>query len=274
VSLPGPFAERYGPWALVAGAGEGIGAAYADELAARGLSLALVDVAAAALEDTAARARARGADVRTLVADLADLHGLEAVAALASELDVGLLVYNAAVGLVGNFVEQSLEQSLLQLDVNCRGPLVLLHRLVPALRARGRGGIVLMSSASALRGAPLVATYAATKAWAYILGESLWEELGHDGIDVLAVLPGSTRTPGWLSSMPQTGTGTAMLMEPADVAREVLDTLGTQPSLIVGQANRDGQALLSSMDRADAVRMMGGVMREMYPEGRQADPTV
>src|SRR5205085_6196264 len=163
---------------------------------------------------------------------------------------------------------------LAQLDVNCRVPLVLVHRLLPRLVQRGRGGIVLLSSLSAMRGAPLVAGYAATKAWNLVLAESLWDELRDTGVDVMAVLPGPTRTPGFLSSAPQPGLVTENVMDPADVAREALDALGSAPSMIAGQANRDSEAFMASLDRAEAVRVMGDVMRAAYPPGREPDPTV
>jgi short-subunit dehydrogenase len=125
-----------------------------------------------------------------------------------------------------------------------------------------------------MRGSSLVAAYAATKAWNLLLAESLSDELRDTGVDLLAVLPGTTRTPGLMSSAPQAGLATSNLMEPADVAREALDVLGAQPSVIPGQANRDSEAFLSSMDRAEAIRTMGDVMRATYPPGRAPDPTV
>jgi hypothetical protein len=63
-------------------------------------------------------------------------------------------------------------------------------------------------------------------------------------------------------------------MEPADVAREALDALGTVPSIVAGQENRESEAFMESMDRAESVKIMGQVMREMYPPVRQADPSI
>lgn len=245
-----------------------MGAAFAAELCDRGLNVLLVDREGDLLADQADALRTRGTEVDDLVVDLADPSAAAVVAAAANEVDTGLLVSNAAVGLVGPFIEHDLDALLNQLDVNCRTPLELVHRFLPRLVKRGRGGIVMLSSASALRGAPIVAAYAATKAWNLILAESLWEEARHDGVDVLAVLPGSTRTPNWLASNPQPSAGTAIVMEPADVAREALDALGRTPSVIPGQENRDGQALFDGMDRADAVAVMGEIMRDMFPPGR------
>jgi len=250
-----------------------MGAAFAHDLAERGLDLLLVDRDEQALEACALSLQAGGANVDTLVVDLAARESADEVVETAGD-DVGLVVSNAAIGYVGSFLDQDADGLLAQLDVNCRTPLLLVHRVLPRLVARGKGGVVLLSSLSAMRGSALVASYAATKAWNLILAESLWDELRESGVDVLGVLPGTTRTPGLLSSAPQAGLATANLMDPADVAREALDALGRVPSIIPSQANRDSDAFLSSLDRAEAIRAMGDVMRSTYPPDREPDPSV
>src|SRR3954451_7969508 len=250
-----------------------MGAAFARDLAGRGVDLLLVDRDEPALEACALELQAGGANAQTLVVDLTDPDAAERVADAAGD-DLGLLVSNAAIGYVGSFLDQDAAALLAMLDVNCRTPLLLVHRVLPKLMARGRGGIILLSSLSAMRGSSLVASYAATKAWNLILAESLWDELRGTGVDVLGVLPGTTRTPGLLSSTPQAGLATANMMEPADVAREALDALGPAPRANPSQANRDSDAFLSSMDRGEAVKAMGDVMRATYPPDRAPDPSV
>jgi short-subunit dehydrogenase len=119
-----------------------------------------------------------------------------------------------------------------------------------------------------MRGTPLEAGYAATKAWTMILAESLWDEMRDHGVDVMTLLPGTTNTPGFRSARPQPGLGMTNVMEPADVVREALDVLGTRPSIIAGQANRDSESFMASLDRVQAVTTMGRVMREMFPPDR------
>ena len=242
-----------------------MGAAWAAELHDRGVSVVAVDRTpfTSGVEE-----------IRPLAADLGTTEGVDAVLDAVRDLDVGLFISNAAVSFEGPFVEQGLDRALAQLDINCRAPLVLAYHLLPRFLERGRGGMIFLSSMSAWRGAPLVAAYAATKAWNLILAESLWEETRHDGVDVMAVLPGSTRTPGLLGSLPQSSLGTANLMDPSDVVREALDTLGTAPSMTPGQANRDSEAFMQSMDRTAAVTLMGEVMRQMYPPQRSRDPAI
>jgi short-subunit dehydrogenase len=268
------FADRFGPWAAVTGAGQGIGAAFAAELALRGCHLVLVDRDAALLAARAEELRASGAQVRTSVIDLAAVDGASRVLEAVAQVDLGLLVNNAALSMESPFLDQTLDRLQTQLDINCRVPLTLVRTLLPGLVARGRGGIILLSSQSAMRGAPLVAGYAATKAWNLILAESLWDELRDTGVDVMAVLPGSTRTPGWVCSRPQSSLGTSNVMEPSEVATEALDALGHVPSIIIGHENRESEAFMATMDRPEAVRIMGDVMRTMYPPVREPDPTV
>lgn len=267
------WAGRYGPWAVVLGAGAGLGEAYARQLVDRGLHVVLVDRDGDALADLAA---SLGPDrTRRLVVDLSATDAATTVVDAVADLDLGLVVANAAASYVGRFRDQDIDSVRSQIRVNLLTTVELIHALVPRMAERERAGIVLMSSLSSRRGAPLVATYAASKAYLAILAESLWDELGPDGIDVLGVLPGSTRTPGWLSSLPQSGVGTATLMEADDVVREALDTLGQgEPTLVAGESNRASEQFVESMPRAEAVRMVGQVMRDMYPEERAIDDTV
>ena len=270
------FRSAYGPWAVVAGAGAGMGAAFARQLAGRGLSLVLIDRDPGPIQELAVEL-AGGPDAmcRAMALDLGAPDAADTVLDTCETLDVGLFVANAAASHVGPFRDQDPASFEIQLRVNALTPTRIIHGLLPRFAARERAGIVIMSSLSSRRGAPLVATYAATKAYLAVLAESLWDELRDDGIDVLGVLPGSTRTPGWLSSNPQPGTGTASVMDAEDVVAEALDALGGgEPTLVPGQANRDAEAFLESMERTEAVRMVGQVMRETYPADRDTDPDI
>jgi short-subunit dehydrogenase len=238
-----------------------MGAAFAEELAARRIQVVGVD------RDPCQTHRSLTVDMTAPDAAVQIIDGV-------ADLEVGLVISNAALSFVGPFLEQGLDAGLTQLHMNCAVPLTLVHHFLPAMAERGRGGIVLLSSLSAMRGAPLVSGYAATKAWNLLLAESLWDEVRDLGVDVMAVLPGSTRTPGWLASRPQSSLGTSNVMEPSDVARESLAALGSAPSVVPGQTNRDSEAFMASMARTEAIRTMGQVMREMYPPEREPDPAV
>ena len=87
-----------------------------------------------------------------------------------------MLVYNAALSLVGPFLEQPLSAHLLELDTNVRMPLSLTYEFGRRMAERGCGGIILMSSLAAFHGGPFIANYAATKAYNLVLAEGLWAE--------------------------------------------------------------------------------------------------
>lgn len=240
----GVFGERYGPWAVVAGGSDGIGAAFGEALARRGLGVVLIArneaKLAARAERIAAIAGARGARggaerIRTLVADLTAPDIAARVARATDALDVGLFVYNAGSGRdMGSFLDREVETWARQVDLACRGPLLLAHYFGRRLRVRRRGGIVLMSSLASLVGSAYIATYAAAKAFDTILGEGLWAELAPSGIDVLSCLAGATDTETFRED---TG-GSPDAMDPLEVAEGTLDFLGRGPIYVPGASNR------------------------------------
>jgi short-subunit dehydrogenase len=242
------FRHQYGPWALVSGSVEGLGACYADSLAAAGLQLALLDRNAGGLAKQAADLRRRHPQlqVRELVADLTESSQLHVALDALADIEVGLLVANAAYSVVGRWLDVSLADKLRHVEVNCAAVVTMLDRLSRAMVDRGRGGVIVMSSLAGQQGSARVATYAATKAFDLVLAESLWAELREHGVDVLAVLPGSTRTPGFESSLtPGVRLPKAVhIMEPDDVVREALAALGKRPSHIAGARNRATNVLL------------------------------
>jgi uncharacterized protein len=261
-----PLVERYGPWAVVAGASEGLGEAFARRLAAEGLHLVLVARRRERLEALAHELSAQhGVSVRPLALDLARGDVADAVAEAVGDGEVGLLVYNAALSIIGPFLDAPAEEPMRVLDVNCRGPLLLAHRLGGAMAERGRGGILLMSSLSGYQGSALIASYAATKAFNVVLGEGLWDELGERGVDVLVCSAGATRTPNYEASAPKRTSRLATLMEPEAVVSEALAGLGRRPSVIPGLGNRLAALLMQRLlPRRVAVRTMGRATRAMY----------
>jgi short-subunit dehydrogenase len=244
------FLQRYGKWAVVAGASEGIGQAYAHALAERGLNLITFARRAETLERDAQLIRERyRVEVKPVSIDLAAPDLAQRFDAATAGMDVGLLIYNACYSSIGKFVDLPLADHQRTLDVNCRGPLTLVQRLAPRLIERGRGGILLMSSMSGFQGSAMVGTYAATKAFNTILAESLWVELRPLGVDVLACVAGATSTPGFESSTPSAKRGKTFPMQPAAVAHEGLDALGAGPVHIAGRLNRFVNAFSRLMTR-------------------------
>lgn len=264
------FRSKYGPWAIVAGSAVGLGAEYSRQIAAKGLNLVMIDREPGPLAATAdAIRKEHGVEVKTLEVDLARADVGERVAAGAAGLEIGLLVYNAAIGTVAPFLETTPQLEDAVIDVNCRGPLRLVHAFVPAMVSRGRGGVILMSSMSGNFGSAQLAVYAATKAFTLVFGDAIWAELAPQGVDVLTVQPGSTRTPGWLSSQPSDpGAEIMPAMDPAEVVREALATIGVEPRIIPGDANRQGAELLAQLPRRQAVEMMSQLTAKLVRNDR------
>lgn len=259
------FREQYGPTALITGAGNGLGAEFARQLAARGLDLLLVDIDGEALEQVAAEPVFRAVQVPTLVADLADSDAVDQIIATAGQAEIGLLVNNAGISPAGAFSDQPVDLHLKTVAINVTAPLRLTHALGEQMLQRQRGGMIFLSSMSALQGTPNFAHYAATKAWNMILAEGLWQEWGEQGVDVLGVLPGQTRTPGFTGTGANLARAQGPVMEVGPTVTETLDTLGRQPSLIPGRRNRLLAALLRhAMPRAVAIRMVAKGMRRLY----------
>ena len=263
------FPGRYGPWAIVAGASEGIGAAFAHALATRGLNLVIIARRAAPLVQLGDDLETRyDVKVQALALDLAEPGSITALLDSTRHLEIGMLVWNAALSVMGPFLEQPIEAHQQELAVNCQSPLALVHALGNQMVARRRGGIILLSSLSGMQGTALVAHYAATKAWNRVLAEGLWWEMGKSGVDVLACVAGATDTPGYRSSAPAPGSDRSVPVQSPDaVATEALAALGKQPSIITGWKNRFAAAFLSRLlPRRAAVRLMGRTMDRMYGE--------
>lgn len=258
LSLP----NRYGKWAVVAGASEGLGAAFAAELAARGMDLVLVARRGQLLEEIRQQlTEAYGIEVRCLVADLADPGIAEALADAVDGLEVGVIVYNAAYTPVGPFIETPDDEISQAVDVNVLGPMRTVRTLVPAMCSRRKGAVVLMSSLSGLQGTPYISVYAASKAFNTILAEGLWYELRSHGVDVVACCAGAMRTPGYIKSFDRDVPG---MLPPDEAARRTLDGLGRGPRLVPGRVNRMTAVLMGRLlGRRAAVRLIGRNTRHL-----------
>lgn len=263
------FSKQYGPWALIAGASEGIGLAFAQQLAAQGVNLVLMSRSQAKLEAAAEQIGGQASvDMRLLVADVTDDNCMTAIAAQTEDLEIGLLIYNAgAVHGAEYFLDDPLEKSLGLVNLNCRGPVLLAHHFGQQMRERKRGGMIFLSSMAAFAGGSYVATYAATKAFDIIFPQSLWHELAPDNIQVLCLIAGATRTPAMASSgldlSEETEDGPA-IMDSEDVAREGLSNIANGPVWIAGEGNRATADMLLAAPRADLVEAMSMATANLY----------
>ena len=257
------FASRYGPWAIVTGAAQGVGLAFTDSLLERGCSVVLVD-RQAEVQDVAA---ARGAAARGVVADLTDPAWISTVAAAVADLEVGLAVANAAVSFVGRFLDQPPASRHATVAVNCLATTELAAWVLPPMVARGRGGFVVTSSGSALAGTAAVATYSATKAFGLNLAEAIGWELRDTGVDCLAVVAPSMDTPGWRSHPVEE----AAMLQPAVDPRVVVD--GALDHLPDGGCYIGDPllAIVAGIERGQRVELLSGATAALYPREMGTD---
>jgi short-subunit dehydrogenase len=190
------LADRYGPWAVIAGGSEGVGAEFAALLAGSGINLVLLARKPEPLRDTETRCRALGVEVRTAIVDLTAPTMMQDVDAVIEGLDVGLLIVNAGANSYRHEVAGADLAGLRSVvELNVMAPLTLAHRFAGPLADRGRGGILIVGSMSGFTGTAGLAAYAGSKAFSRIFTESLWVELRERGVDVLQLILGATRTP-------------------------------------------------------------------------------
>lgn len=243
------FRQRYGGWALIAGSVEGMGVTYAERFARHGLDLVLLDRDATGLKAQEKTLKAaHGIEVRAIRCDLADTVRIEAILDTLESLEIGMLVFNAAAADTGAWLEVPLARKKMVVSVNVLTPLVMVDRLSRRMAERGRGGIILTSSMSALQGSPRQGVYAATKAFDLILGETLWAELREHGVDALAFIPGMVNTPNFTRSGASRSATTIMPpIEPGQAVDEALAALGTHPSWIPGRVWRVAALAMSKL---------------------------
>jgi len=186
-----------GSTALVTGASKGIGEAFAEHLAARGMNLVLVARSLDALERLAERLSDKyGGNYVALKADLADP---DAPNWIAGELErrgiqVDLLVNNAGLGLSGSFLSHEPKQKQAEIQVNVQSLVSLTYLFGRGMKDRRKGGIINIASNASFQPLPAMATYAATKAFVLHFSEALSHELADYGVHVMAACPGPTAT--------------------------------------------------------------------------------
>jgi short-subunit dehydrogenase len=252
--------ERYGPWAVVTGASDGIGREFAVRLAEAGIDLVLAARRESVLDALADElARAHGVRTRVVAADLTTHAGVGALVDRTRDLDVGLLVASAGFGTSGPFTEGRLEEELGMIDVNCRAVAALSHEFGRRFIGRKRGGLVLLSSLVAFQGVPRAANYAATKAYVQALAEGLRVELRPHGVDVIASAPGPIRS-GFAARASMT---MGLAQTPREVAGATLAALGRTGTVRPGWLSKFLEFSLMFLPRWGRVRMMGVVMAGM-----------
>ena len=261
---------RYGPWALVTGASEGVGAAFSQQLAEAGLNVVLMSRRRPVLEQRAREIEeSYGVQTRVLTGDLSLPNAASALADAVADLEIGLFISTPGADSHGTFfLDEPIEEWLALVRLNVITTLELCHRLCRPMAERGRGGVILLSSGAGLSGGGRIAVYSATKAFDRNLAEGLWWELGHDGVDVLGLALRGTATPAMLRQLEQRNITLEGLDDPAEVARTGLDRLGHGPTWFVGEdegtteewwtSGRRRELVTSTSERSKAYFERGG----------------
>jgi short-subunit dehydrogenase len=237
---------KYGPWAVIAGASEGTGAEFARQLAAFGLNCVLVARRLEPLEKLAEELHGTwGVQARVLSTDLSASNAAARMQEAAADLEVGLYVSNAGADSSGiHFLAAPLEKWHGLVNLNVLTVIDAVYAFAPPMQARGRGGLILMSSGAAMGGQPRLAMYSGTKAFEVNFAESLWAELRRHGVDVLSVAAPAMDTPVLRRVLAERNMKAEGLYDPREVVRIAIEELSTGPTYVFPlDPRQDPQAL-------------------------------
>jgi short-subunit dehydrogenase len=261
------FRQQYGPWGIVAGASEGTGASFAVKLAERGLSLILIALEGP-LEKVAEAARGHGVEVVTARIDLSRPDAMDRMAEAVGEREIGLYVANAGGDAnASRYLDTDVKAWLALAHVNIITTMEACHYFGRRMRARGRGGVLIVNSGGAYGGGSFLATYNACKAFLLNFAEGLWAELRRDGVDVLSINCGMIDTPNFHRILARTGMSVPRedLAAPDDVVEVALERLPHGPVHNWGLADDEaGYAGISAAGRRSRVLAMDEATKRMY----------
>jgi len=252
--------DRYGPWAVITGASDGIGRAIAGRAAADGLDVVLAARSAGKLEELAAElSRAHGVQTRAVAVDLSQPAGSAMLLDAIDDLDIGLAVLAAGFGTNGPLADSPVADELEMIGVNVTAVAQLAQAFARRMVARKRGGIVLFGSILGWQGVPGQANYSATKAYVQSLAEGLHGELKPHGVDVLSVAPGPVHT-GFAA---RAGMSMKSAATPDVVADAAWSALGHRVTVVPGLQAKFMTASLKTLPRYVRSLILSRVMASM-----------
>lgn len=259
-----PLDRFAGSWALVTGSAraEGLGYALARQLAGRRINVVLVDILEADLQARADELRkAYGIEVHLIAADLGDLASYPPIMQALKDITVDVLICNHMFTPkdTPTILDMDLDVHNAMIDINARAYVNLIHPLATLMVDRGRGAVVVVSSAAGLTPTPYTGAYAGNKAFQIAFGEALWYELRHTGVDVLVVSAGLMNTQGdALDNYPKW-----QVAEPEQCAAQILSSIGRKHMITPGRANHLFTLINTRlMSRRRAVETVGRFMEK------------
>ncbi|MCB0680589.1 MAG: SDR family NAD(P)-dependent oxidoreductase [Saprospiraceae bacterium] len=255
----------YGAWACVAGAGEGLGAAFAFGLARRGFNLILIDLDPEKLSEVeAAVRRTHAVQLVSLCVDLVDRESIQPIMAAIESSGCRFLVYNAAYGPVRPFLQNTPDELDRYIQVNMATPMQLAHRFA-ALHSGRKAGLLLISSLAGWRGTRYVVPYAASKAFTWNLAEGLHYEREGVGLDIGLCTLGPVDTPNYRSFFPRQPLLQPKAMAPQAVAEYALRRFGRRLFLFPGFSTAFSHFLLNRvLPRSWASGLHNAVMKRLW----------
>lgn len=255
--------EKYGGWALVTGASQGIGRRFAEVCARQGFPLVMIARRQELLESEARKiSDTHGVETRTLALDLTAPGCVDAVRESCRDLEIGMLINNAAFSTPGEFLELSLSSIERQIRINVHVTAMMCHHFGNLMKARGRGAIINVSSRTGEVAMPYFAMYSATKSFVSVFSEALWFELKGHGVDVLALKPDQTATEGYLSMNP--GDWGEGIQTVEDCVSEAFDALGRHAGWLSWPPSREDVRHLRSIPLEEAIAVNGAGMKQVF----------
>jgi short-subunit dehydrogenase len=250
------------PIALVTGASAGLGAEFARQLAQRGHDLVLVARDRTRLEELAKELeRDHGAQAEVLAADLTDDDQLATVETRARDVDV--VVNNAGFGSFGRIDTLDVDIETREIQLNVVALVRLTHAAAGGMAARGKGGILNVSSLAGFQAGPMNATYSASKAFVTSFTEAVHEELRGTGVSVTVLCPGFTHTEFQeRANAPAEGVPGFMWQQPPEVVRTGLDALARNHTIAIpGAVNKVAGTFSSVSPRALSRRVSSLILK-------------
>ncbi len=256
---------KYGDWACVIGAAEGLGAAFARGLAKQRFNLILNDIDAQKLNDTALEiTQDYKIDVLEFRADMSQFENTDQLFQLMQRKNCRFFIFNAAYGPVKPFLCNSNAELDKYINLNISSTLHLVHKFID-MNQGSECGIMLLSSLAGFRGTRFVIPYAATKAFLWNLAEGLHYEFKDQRLDISVCCPGQTDTPNFVSTKPKLQSFAPKPMDPDRVAEEALQYFGKRLFIIPGFANKFSHFILNRiLPRSWASAIHNNTMKKMY----------
>ena len=256
------YKEKYGEWGLILGATEGIGKAFAEGFAEKGMNVVLVGRRTQKLE-TLGKEISQKYNVEHLIitADFAKTDSFDLVSSKTKNLDIGLMSYIACFHTFGKLQDTPWEAHEQMLNVNILTFLKFFYHYMNVFSKRDKGAIINVSSLTGITSSPYNAQYGAGKAYILKLTEAVAYEALNTGVDVEVITCGFTTTPSALRNLPGGPEGEKAInngMTPEEVVKEALENLGVTRSVIAGNINKSTvHHLTCDMSADDAAAYMG-----------------